>query len=105
MIMKENMNAAVMGASRKPHHGLTWIRDSTSTGPEKAFHFHSAKNILLPCSSFLMGLDEFLYAAVKGLFNIIREKAGRQFAHSPMVLYTFTADTFPAARFICTVAS
>jgi hypothetical protein len=49
-------------------------------------------------------LDESGQRPIIGSFHLIRKEAGRQFLHSPVILYAFAADALAAARFITAVA-
>ena len=52
----------------------------------------------------MVSIDKRLNGTVVSPLHIVREKAGWQFTHVPVVSYAFAANTFPGTRFIGTVA-
>ena len=52
-----------------------------------------------------MTMDKPFYRPVEGSLHLIREKAGGQFLHPPVILYALTADALSAAGLIGAVAS
>jgi hypothetical protein len=58
------------------------------------------------CASYFVSVDvdESFQRPVIGPFHIIREKAGRELSHTPMILKTITADSLATAWFVGAVA-
>lgn len=52
----------------------------------------------------LIDFDKSPQGPVVGPFHIVREKAGRELFHAPMILKTFAAHTFAAAGIVGTIA-
>ncbi len=56
----------------------------------------NSRSLLL--NSIFVNFNEFFYGTVIRSLGIIREKAGWELVHIPVIRNAFTADTFTAAR-------